>query len=439
MKFNESRNVDMTPAAPASQIDHVIGVLSAKGGVGKSFVTGLLASELTRKGYRVGILDADFTGPCIPLQFGVRGPLKVGAYSFIPLETRSGIRIISMDLMVDNEEQSVIWKESLMGKVVEELWKEVEWGSLDYLLVDLPPATSESSIAMTQLLPFTGVVIVTTPQLISATMASRAAAVVQKTGIPILGVVENMSGYLSPESGRGESLFGPGNTEPVLEKADAPLLARIPLSPSAVELCDAGRIEDVSLAESPALAAGLIRAAAEARAQQAVNAKQAAVETPQTDTIAGEDPLDPDYPVDEASCAQTTGACNPFSDTVMHLIRSRENMGALDHPDAQGFFIGRCGDRMQIDLRIIKDRIIEARFLPEGCGATLACGSMLTKMACTKTLEEAQKITADELTAALDGLPDDHLHCAELAVMTLREAVIDAVEGFGTPRRKGGK
>ncbi len=436
MKFDQSHNANANQTPPSSQIDHVIGVMSAKGGVGKSFVAGLLACELVRQGYRVGVLDADFTAPSIPLHFGLHGPLKVGTYSFIPMESRSGVRVISMDLMVDNEEQSVIWKESLMGNVVEELWKNVEWGGLDYLLVDLPPATTESSIAMTQLLPLTGVIIVTTPQLISATMARRAVAVVQKTGIPVLGIVENFSGYRPGETGQEELVFGNSHFETVTRKAGAPLLVRIPLTPSAAELCDAGRIEDILLDESALLANNLTRAAAEAREKQAAAANNIALETAGPDTAIEADPLDPGYPVDEMSCAQTADVCNPFSDTVMHLIRSRENMGAMDHPDSQGFFIGRCGDRMQIDLRIIKDRIIEAKFVPEGCGATLAAGSMLTKMACTKTLEEAREITPDELVAALDGLPDDHLHCAELAVMTLREAVIDAVESFGKPLRK---
>jgi nitrogen fixation NifU-like protein len=122
-------------------------------------------------------------------------------------------------------------------------------------------------------------------------------------------------------------------------------------------------------------------------------------------------------------------ATQPFSDTVMYLIQSRQNVGTLDQPDAQGLFTGSCGDRMQIDLRIMSDRILDARFLADGCGATYACGTMITKMAATKRLTEAQKISPEELIDAVGGLPDDHLHCAELAVMTLREAIIDAVEG----------
>jgi len=119
----------------------------------------------------------------------------------------------------------------------------------------------------------------------------------------------------------------------------------------------------------------------------------------------------------------------PFSDTVVHLIRSRENVGTLENPDGQGLFTGSCGDRMQIDLKIIAGRILDAKFLADGCGVTYACGTMITKMAFARKLDEANQITSDELIEALDGLPDDHLHCAELAVMTLREAVIDAVEG----------
>jgi nitrogen fixation NifU-like protein len=131
----------------------------------------------------------------------------------------------------------------------------------------------------------------------------------------------------------------------------------------------------------------------------------------------------------DASSQQVTHTGQAFSDIVVRLIQNKDNVGAFDRPDAEGYFLGSCGDRMQIHLQIVNERILSARFLADGCGATIACGSMITKMACTKTLDEANRITSTELVDALDGLPDDHLHCAELAVMTLREAIIDAIEG----------
>ena len=148
--------------------------------------------------------------------------------------------------------------------------------------------------------------------------------------------------------------------------------------------------------------------------------------------VVGEDAID----IDSSSSAQANPIISPYSNIVMHLMRSKENMGSIDHPDAQGFFLGECGDRMQIDLKIFDGRILEARFNSDGCGVTAACGSMITKMACTKTLDQAEKITPSDLITILGGLPEDHEHCAELAVMTLREACIDAVEGFGKPINK---
>lgn len=136
------------------------------------------------------------------------------------------------------------------------------------------------------------------------------------------------------------------------------------------------------------------------------------------------------------SAAASRRIDQPYSEIVARLIRSKENMGVLDQPDAQGFFMGSCGDRMQIDLRIINGNIVESGFLADGCSITTACGSMITMMACQKTLDQARQITPEDLLSALGGLPADHQHCAELAVMTLRDAVLDATEGHGSPRMK---
>ncbi len=413
------------PSIFQNHIKHLIGVTSAKGGVGKSFSTALLAVELTQMGYRVGILDADFTAPGIPTFFGISEPLKIGERSFSPQSSSKGIRIVSLDLLVDSDSQLVIWKESLMGKVIEELWKEVEWGDLDYLLIDLPPATSEAAVAITQSLPFDGCVIVTTPQEISSRFTARAAAYLRKSNVDILGTVINMAWYTNPETGQAGKLFGNSKPDNGKNPIDVPVLTRIPFIPEAVALCDSGKIEDVVMGEDPSLVGQFLKALSDILENKPSMQVLEDVSSATPETVTPEDASHTQSPVSPAH--------NPFSGTVMHLIRARENMGEMEDPDAQGFFLGKCGDRMQIDLRIIKNRIIEAMFVPEGCGATLACGSMLTKMACAKTLQEAEKITPGELIEALDGLPEDHLHCAELAVMTLREAVIDSVEGRGTP------
>jgi Mrp family chromosome partitioning ATPase/NifU-like protein involved in Fe-S cluster formation len=426
------------PAIAHNQINHVIGVISGKGGVGKSFITGLLASSLAQQGYQVGILDADFKGSSIPWMFGLNGPAKIGQYSFVPLQSDSGVKVISTSSLFDNEneDESIIWKESLVGEVIKQLWKEVEWGTLDYLLVDMPPATSEVAVAITQLLPFSGVIIVTMPQELSTKLVNKAVSITQKLDVPILGVVENMAYYLSPETGEKQFIFGQSGGESVASVAKAPLLTQIPLDPTVAKLCDSGKIEEVVLEECSEF--GNLFLSAVSTLEQKASSLQS--KSPNGDIksspIGRENSSEEDIAVDLPSSSQTQQVKQPYSDIVMHLIRSKENMGTLDHPDAQGFFLGSCGDRMQIDLRIIADRIIESKFMTDGCGVTIACGSMITKIACSKTVDQAGQITPEELLSALGGLPPDHEHCAVLAVMTLREALIDAVEGFGKPRTK---
>jgi Mrp family chromosome partitioning ATPase/NifU-like protein involved in Fe-S cluster formation len=395
-----------------NQIKQIIGVMSAKGGVGKSFVTSLLASGLAKEGYRVGILDADFTGSSIPMFFGLHSQAKAGEYSFLPIECASGIKIISTNLLFCNEDQSVIWKESLVGEVIKDLWKEVEWGTLDYLLVDMPPTTSEVAVEMMRSIPLMGVVIVTMPQGITTKIVNKAVFIVQNMGIHIIGVVENMAYYISPESDTKHFIFGQCHGESVANLAKAPILIQIPLDPTAAKLCDLGKIEDIMPDKRSEFTETFLESLFN------LEEKESTLPTAsQANNI--------------YSFPQTNSVGRTFSTIAIQLIQSQENVGELENPDAQGFFLGSCGDKMQIDLRISEKMIEEAKFLADGCGATLACGSMITKMACSKTLDQAAKISSEDLLTALGGLPAGHEHCAELAVMTLREAVIDAVEGHG--------
>lgn len=400
----ESMNADNAPhrsAVNRNAITHTIAVMSSKGGVGTSFVTGLLASGLAAKGHRVGILDADFTGSSIPLFFGLQGAAKIGEYSFVPHQSKSGIKIISPNLLFERDDNSIVWKEALMGQVIDQLWREVEWGTLDYLLVDMPRATSEVAVAVMQSLPFTGAVIVTTPQVINTRIVVRTIQIVQKVNVHILGVVENMAFYPSPITGKREYIFGQSRVESIANSAHAPILASLPLDPLTANLCDQGNIEDAM----PDHAVGMIETFLDLVSEYEKE-NPAAVQARRNLTNRG-------Y----------------FSNVVMELIRSKENVGSLENPDAQGLFLGSCGDRMQIDLRVRNGKITDAKFMANGCGATYACGSMITRMAVSKSLEEAREISSEEVITALDGLPEDHTHCAELAVMTLREAVVDAVEG----------
>jgi Mrp family chromosome partitioning ATPase/NifU-like protein involved in Fe-S cluster formation len=409
-------------------INNVVAVMSGKGGVGKSFVTGLLASGLAARGYKVGILDAAFTGSSIPMLFGVHGPAKKGQYSFLPFESRSRIKIISMNLLFDKEDQPVIWKETLVGNVIRELWLEVEWGELDYLLIDMPPAVSETSVAIMQLIPFTGAVIVTTPQQLSAKINNKAVHAVQGIGLPIIGIVENMSCFLNPDNGEKQSIFVQHHAETVANTAKSPILARIPFDPGISQLCDSGRIEDLNFDEYADLFDAFVKSLSAIEQKRTSERPERQNNSNELIDNAGQETIKQNVQTSPVSSSQSSHNAQAFSNTVIYLVRSKVNVGVLENPDAQGNFLGSCGDRMQIHLKLINDRILDAKFLADGCGATLACGTMITKMASSKTLEEAGKITPEELIEALDGLPDDHLHCAELAVMTLREAIIDAVE-----------
>ncbi len=367
--------------------------------------------------------------------FGLHGPAKIGQYSFLPLQSQTNIKIISMNILYNNEDQSVIWKESLTGEVINLLCSEIEWGALDYLLIDMPPATSEAGVTIMESLTINGVIIVTTPQKMTTQIVNKAVATVQKIGIPILGVVENMAYYLMPDTDEKQFIFGQYCGESVAEVAQAPILAQIPFDPMATKICDLGKIEEVSLDESSQFVDAFLKSLLdlpEIEASPKLVYQNTGVEnTCVCSTQQGF--IDEESEDGGFSSSQFDQICEPYSDIVMQLIHKKENMGTLDGPDAQGFFIGSCGDRMQIDLQIVSGRILDAGFVADGCGVTIACGSMITKMACSKNLDEAKQITPEDLLTVLGGLPDNHKHCAELAVMALREAVIDAEEGHGQP------
>jgi hydrogenase maturation protease len=409
-----------------NNIHKTVAVISGKGGVGKSFTTALLAAKLTSEGYKVGILDANFSTLVIPDFFGVKGPAQKGEYSFIPLQSSSGVRIISASLLFRSEDRSIVWKEALKSGVIKELWYEIEWGDLDYLLIDMPPANSETSVAIMQILPIFGVILVTAPQLSSVKMTNRSISIYQRLGKPFIGVIENMAYLRDPDTGKNKNIFGQSRGEAVANVAKAPFLSRIHFDPNFSRLSENGKIEDIPLDEFDELLESFIESISTVEEMITNNNDQD--QTTSIDSSTNEEEL---HGMSN-SCEYTqesSHAQNFFSDTVIYLIQSKENVGTLDHPDAQGLFLGSCGDRMQIDLKIFGEKIIDAKFVADGCGATYACGTMITKMVCTKTLDEANQITSEELLDALDGLPEDHLHCAELAVMTLREAVIDAIEG----------
>ena len=205
-----------------NHIDRVVAVMSGKGGVGKSFVTGLLATALAREGYTVGILDADITGPSIPMLFGLHGPVEFGPVGMRPLQSETGVKIISMNLLLESEDQPVIWRGPLIGRAITQLWGDVIWGDLDYMLVDLPPGTSDASLTTMQSLPVNGIVMVTTPQSLASMVVRKAVHMAQAVNTPIVGVVENMAYFVCPDLGKRHYIFGPSHAREVALAAAVP-------------------------------------------------------------------------------------------------------------------------------------------------------------------------------------------------------------------------
>ncbi|PKM83121.1 MAG: ATP-binding protein [Firmicutes bacterium HGW-Firmicutes-14] len=234
------------------RIKNVIAVMSGKGGVGKSTVTGLMAAVLRERGYSVGIMDADVTGPSIPRIFGLNNVrLKNGTRGIIPARTPSGIEVISVNLLLPNEEEPVIWRGPVISGVIKQFWTEVEWGELDFLLVDLPPGTGDAPLTVMQSLPLTGVIIVTSPQNLVSMIVRKAVNMVYKMNLPVIGLVENMVYLECPDCKKQIKLFGSEcNTEEMAGKSGTIVLGQLPLDPKFVDSCDKGRIEEYLKDES---------------------------------------------------------------------------------------------------------------------------------------------------------------------------------------------
>jgi hydrogenase maturation protease len=254
MKRSKVNNVtiEFAEAKPAdlNEIKHVIVVMSGKGGVGKSVVTSLLAIALKRQGNEVGILDADITGSSIPRMFGLKNRPLGSDTGIMPLATQSGISVMSMNLLIPQEESAVIWRAPLLSRAINQFWSDVLWGRLDYLLIDLPPGTADAPLTVLQSIPVTGIVIVSTPQGLVEMIVKKAVNMAQKMEKPILGVVENMSYFYVPELDRRYELFGPSKAGAMAEAARAPVLAQLPIDPELSRLCDDGEIEKY---ESPTI------------------------------------------------------------------------------------------------------------------------------------------------------------------------------------------
>ena len=226
-----------------NQIKHITAVMSGKGGVGKSLVASLIAVALKRQGYEVGILDADITGPSIPKMFGITTRPGGSDTGILPVLSRSGIEVMSFNLLLPQEDDAVIWRGPLMSKAVTQFWEDVLWGKLDYLVVDLPPGTADVPLTVMQTIPVSGVIIVFTPQDLTTMIVRKAVNMAQKLDKPILGVIENMSYLYVPEIDKRIELFGKSRGEEMAQAVRAPLLGQLPIDPELAKLCDEGEIE----------------------------------------------------------------------------------------------------------------------------------------------------------------------------------------------------
>ena len=226
-----------------SNIRKIIGVVSGKGGVGKSFVSSFLAVQMKRKGYKVGILDADVTGPSIPAAFGLKGKLFGSEFGIMPCETKDGIQVISVNMMLENPDAPVIWRGPVIAGVVKQFYTDVVWSDIDFLFVDMPPGTGDVPLTIFQSLPVDGIIIVTSPQELVSMVVGKAVNMAEQMKIPILGIVENYSYIECPDCGKKISVFGESHVDEMAAKYGLEVLEKLPLDPSIAKAVDEGLIE----------------------------------------------------------------------------------------------------------------------------------------------------------------------------------------------------
>lgn len=235
------------PCNKYSKIKNVISVMSGKGGVGKSLVTSSLAVALSKKGYKVGVLDADITGPSIPKVFGINQRAVATEEGMLPRESKNGIKIMSVNLLLAEDEAPVIWRGPVIGGAVKQFWTDVVWGELDVLLIDMPPGTGDVPLTVFQTIPLTGAVVVTSPQDLVSMIVKKSYNMAKKMNVNVFGVVENMSYIKCPDCDKKLYPFGEGKTATVAEELGIELLAQLPIIPETASLCDKGLVEDIDL------------------------------------------------------------------------------------------------------------------------------------------------------------------------------------------------
>ena len=250
----------LQPLNSASRVGKVIAVVSGKGGVGKSMVTSMLAVLMQRRGYKTAILDADITGSSIPKAFNIHGNCFQSENGIEPLESHTGIKVMSINLLLEKETEPVLWRGPVIAGVVNQFWTDVHWGDVDYMFVDMPPGTGDIQLTLSQSSPLTGAVVVTTPQDIALIDAKKGLKMFEKVNVPLLGIIENMSVFICPCCGEVTHIFGEGGAKRMSEQYGVPMLGELPLSPAIREAADSGR--PTVAAEPESAAAKMYRAIA---------------------------------------------------------------------------------------------------------------------------------------------------------------------------------
>ncbi|RCX17907.1 Mrp family chromosome partitioning ATPase [Anaerobacterium chartisolvens] len=229
-----------------NRIKKVIGIVSGKGGVGKSLVTSTLAVLMRRKGYNVGVLDADITGPSIPKMFGITKKAEGSEFGIYPEKTHNNIHVMSVNLLLEKDDSPVIWRGPIISGTVKQFWTDVIWGDIDYLFLDMPPGTGDVPLTVFQSIPLNGIVIVTSPQDLVSLIVRKAYNMAKSMNIPVLGIVENMSWLRCPDCGKDIRMFGESKIEEIASGLGIPVLGKMPIDPSIAELCDKGDIEKLN-------------------------------------------------------------------------------------------------------------------------------------------------------------------------------------------------
>jgi len=226
-----------------STVKKVVGIISGKGGVGKSLVTSILAVTMNRMGYHTAILDADVTGPSIPKGFGIKEKAKGSKQGMIPVKTKTGIDIMSVNLLLENDTDPIVWRGPLISSTVKQFWSDVIWSDVDYMFIDLPPGTGDVPLTVFQSIALDGIIVVTSPQELVSMIVSKAVKMAEMMNIPIIGLVENMSYFKCPDNGKEYQIFGKSYIEEIAEKHNLKVLAKLPIDPNIADACDKGMIE----------------------------------------------------------------------------------------------------------------------------------------------------------------------------------------------------